>query len=587
VQLRAIENRGAILGLGADLGAGARRWIFAIAEGALLAALAVYAMLGRARYPLEAGAIALVVAGGASNVLDRLTQGYVRDYVLVGRPGWPTAAFNLADVFVVLGFALILVATLRASRASRRAAALMLVFAVSAGGTGAAEPQPAARPFPVRMVKLGGHASDPRVQAHLAFCRAAGFNALWVYSHEAGRWAEGSVKLFPDFVKLAKNARTQGIDLWVSINPVADTRERFVFHETAGERRIAAFIRKLRAKAGVTHIVLSFDDQPVELREFGDIVRYGSSAAPAHLDLVSRIAVRLPAGVSLWFCAAAYCDAHLGNGRGAYAAPFLAGLSSLPPSIGMVWTGPGVRSHAITQGGLEATRARLGGRNLLLYDNFPVNDDDTGDALALVLGALRHRDPGIRDTVAAYLACPMTELGGSRFSLATIADYLRDPEGYDPDRSVASALDRFSGGDRELRMALDTQSIEWGGWIDERNFWPRDLLNASDAGRRLNDPAFVDSFTWTADRYPGRMLALSAMADVPFRDDLLLVMRRRLAVARAMPLAIEYLARVRAGRPDAADVLAQIEQQRRDLASVPDAHRVLDLFLRAAVVPIR
>jgi len=40
-----------------------------------------------------------------------------------------------------------------------------------------------------------------------------------------------------------------------------------------------------------------------------DIDRYGRSAAPAHLDLVRRVAARLPAGMGLWLCAAAYCDA--------------------------------------------------------------------------------------------------------------------------------------------------------------------------------------------------------------------------------------------------------------------------------------
>jgi hypothetical protein len=181
----------------------------------------------------------------------------------------------------------------------------------------------------------------------------------------------------------------------------------------------------------------------------------------------------------------------------------------------------------------------------------------------------------------------MTQLGASRLPLTTIAEFLRDPEGYDADRALARAVDRLSGGVREVRTALDTQVLEWGGWIGTRNYWHRDLLNAASAGDRLDDPAFVDSFTWTADRYPGRMEALSRLTDGAFRDDLLLVMRRRLAVARAMPPAVEYLARLRAGRPDAAELLHLLEAQRRDLAPHPDAARILDLFLDAAGIPIR
>jgi hypothetical protein len=65
------------------------------------------------------------------------------------------------------------------------------------------------------------------------------------------------------------------------------------------------------------------------------------------------------------------------------------------------------------------------------------------------------------------------------------------------------------------------------------------------------------------------------------------MMLRRLVVAQAMPLVVEFGARKRAGRADAREVLARIEEQRRSLAaSSPDAARILDLFLRAADVPL-
>ena len=585
IQLRAIANKGAMLSLGSGLDENARRIVFTVVEGALLAALGAYALFARSSGPLEVWAVALVAAGGASNVLDRLAFGYVRDYVLVGRPGWPTAAFNLADVAVVVGFALFLLAAWRGAQRRPKAAAAMLLLVLVPGLIAPAHAAEA-RPFPLRMVKLGGRPSDPSVQAHVAYCRSLGFNAFFVYSHQAGHWTE-SAKVDRDFVRFARSMKADGVAIWVSINPVADTGGRFVFSESNGERKLLAFIKKLHAKAGIDTFILSFDDQPTQLHEFRDLVRYGLSAAPAHLDLVSRVAAKLPEGTALWMCAAAYADVHLADGDGPYAAPFLAGVPKLPASVGIVWTGPDVRSPSITRADLEKTRARLSGRRLFLYDNFPVNDDDTGDALALILGALRKREPAIRDEVSGYLACPMAELGGSRFPLSTTAAFLNDPEGYDPDHEIQRLLDKFSGGEKETRTALDTQVIEWGGFIGERNWWPRDLLNAFDAARHLDDPAFVDSFTWTADRYPGRMLALAAIPDGPFREDLLMVMRRRLAVARAMPLVIEYLARVRAGRQDAARVLAGIEQMRHDLASVPDAHDVLDVFLRSSLVPIR
>jgi len=44
--------------------------------------------------------------------------------------------------------------------------------------------------------------------------------------------------------------------------------------------------------------------------------------------------------------------------------------------------------------------------------------------------------------------------------------------------------------------------------------------------------------------------------------------------------------RVRAGRADAAAAKAQLEAERASWAATPDAGRVLDLFLRAAGVPL-
>lgn len=474
-------------------------------------------------------------------------------------------------------------------RSARLRIAALFVLAVAGAPAARADGGAPQAGFAVRMVKLAGDPADPATRAHVRFCRELGFNALWVYSAEAGRWTKDAAprgpRLDPDFLRLARECRRSGMEIWVSINPVADTRERFIFTDPDGERRLLAFARMLRRRAGVRRIVLSFDDQPTELRELSDIFRYGLSAAPAHLDLARRVALSLPANVALWLCASAYCDSHLGDGKGPYANAFLRGLPSIPREIGIVWTGPRVLSPSITRADLEATRARLGGRELLLYDNFPVNDYDEKDALGLFLAALRGRDPGIRDVVAAYLACPLRPPAASHLTLRTSADFLRSPSDYDPDASVARAIARLAGTDRPAATALETQQIEWGRPIDSGLDGVRNMMTAELAGKSLHDPALVDSFTWTVERYPGRMAALANLSDTAFRDDVLEAMRRRLAVARAMPLTIEYLARRRAGRADAAEVLARIDDERRSWESDADARRVLEVFLSHANVP--
>ena len=444
--------------------------------------------------------------------------------------------------------------------------------------------------FAVRLVKLGGNPADPATRMHVRFCRRLGFNALWVYGHEAGSWtkrlAPGGPTLDPDFLRLARWCHRHGMDLWVSINPVGETGGKFVFTDPDGEHRLMAFVALLREKAGVRRIVLSFDDQPTSLRELSDIFRYGASSAPAHLDLTRRVAASLPRDAALWMCASAYCDEHLGDGTGPYAKAFLAGLPALPQDVGIVWTGPTVLSPTITRADLEATRERLHGRKLLLYDNFPVNDDGADDTMALILGALRGREAGIRDVVAGYLACPERPLAGSRLSLLTTAEFLKHPATYDPDAAAARAIARLAGRNREAATALETQQLEWGGFIETLNYWPRDEANPGRTAERLYDPAFVESFTWTALRYPGRVAALAQATDAAFRDDLIRIMRRRLAIAQALPLTIDYLASLRARGQDTGTLLARIAALRRFWDDDPDATRILDLFLVAAGVPV-
>ena len=477
---------------------------------------------------------------------------------------------------------------------NRRAAKAFLALAVSVlalfCALGILAAPPAADPgFAVRMVKLAGSADDPAAIEHVRFCRKLGFNSLWVYGHEAGAWTKAQAPngpiLDPNFLRLARWCRRHRMELWVSINPVDETGGKFVFTDRDAERRLKTFIKLLKEKAGVRQFVVSFDDQPTTLHELSDVFRYGTSSAPAHLDLTRRIAAGLPSDAALWLCAAAYCDENLGDGTGPYSRPFLAGLPSLPPDIGIVWTGPTVISPTITRADLEATRARINGRKLLLYDNFPVNDNGPDDAMALILGALRGREAGIREVVSAYLACPERPLAASRLSLLTTAEFLKDPEAYDPDAAAARAVARLAGRNPQAALALETQQLEWGGFVGSLNYWLREDANPEVVAARLNDPAFVESFTWTALRYPGRIAALLNLGDVAFRDDLIEVMRRRLAVARVLPLTIDYLARVRAKRPDASEVLSQITDERRSWDRDPDATRTLELFLDAAGVP--
>ena len=57
----------------------------------------------------EKMALTLVLAGGVSNLLDRLTRGYVVDYICVQWKALKKVVFNIADVCIFVGCLLLLV----------------------------------------------------------------------------------------------------------------------------------------------------------------------------------------------------------------------------------------------------------------------------------------------------------------------------------------------------------------------------------------------------------------------------------------------------------------------------------------------
>jgi signal peptidase II len=103
VRLEYAENIGGFLSLGATLEPQLRAVLFCIGNGLILAALLVTAIQFRQRTWYVVGAC-LAFAGGASNLLDRIMQHAVIDFVSVGiGDRLRTGIFNVADVAILLG----------------------------------------------------------------------------------------------------------------------------------------------------------------------------------------------------------------------------------------------------------------------------------------------------------------------------------------------------------------------------------------------------------------------------------------------------------------------------------------------------
>jgi signal peptidase II len=109
VELKLAENPGSFLSLGALLPESARFAVFTLGVGVGLVALLAY-LTSRARIGMTHFiGLSLVMAGGMSNLLDRIFRhGLVTDFVTIHIGPFHTGIFNLADVLIMVGFALII-----------------------------------------------------------------------------------------------------------------------------------------------------------------------------------------------------------------------------------------------------------------------------------------------------------------------------------------------------------------------------------------------------------------------------------------------------------------------------------------------
>jgi signal peptidase II len=81
-------------------------WIFALL--ATIIAFGLLIWLSQTADRLPAIGLALVVGGAIGNVIDRLREDAVMDFLLLHWKGWAWPAFNLADSAITIGVALLI-----------------------------------------------------------------------------------------------------------------------------------------------------------------------------------------------------------------------------------------------------------------------------------------------------------------------------------------------------------------------------------------------------------------------------------------------------------------------------------------------
>ncbi|MDP3716838.1 MAG: signal peptidase II [Acidobacteriota bacterium] len=107
VRLTYHENPGAFLGVGAQWRPELRATFFQFGNGLFLLATAVLALRSRFSRLGQAG-LALFLAGGVSNLVDRVAMGRVIDFLNVGIGPLRTGVFNVADMAIIAGVAILI-----------------------------------------------------------------------------------------------------------------------------------------------------------------------------------------------------------------------------------------------------------------------------------------------------------------------------------------------------------------------------------------------------------------------------------------------------------------------------------------------
>lgn len=258
------------------------------------------------------------------------------------------------------------------------------------------------------------------------------------------------------FRELFNETQQAGVTLYYAISPGLSI-------EYSSDEDYEALIAKIDAmmEQGVRHFALFVDDVPEELAHASDQARF-DNLGEAHVYLINRLYADLQErGAEFILTPTTYTTAW---GDREYIRILGEGI---PQEIPVFWTGMDVAVEQIT-----AEEARQWGqlmdRKPLIWDNFPVNDYDPWRPY---VGPLRGRDPQLYTETRGLIANPNVEPYLSMVPLYTVADYVQDPEGYDPDASWHRALEYLYGEEAAAALAPVLALYADFGW-EENLFRP-------------------------------------------------------------------------------------------------------------------
>ncbi len=229
---------------------------------------------------------------------------------------------------------------------------------------------------------------------------------------------------------LVATASEYGVEFVYAISPGGG----MVYSDSADRRQLFRKLDQL-ASIGVRHFALFVDDVPYVLRHDQDRRRY-ADLAEAHASLIVATRDYLNStGATLGVTPTTYTGAWGDR-------TYLERLGArVPRQVPIFWTGQDVASMTVSAEH-AASWGTLMGRPPLVWDNYPVNDFARW---RLFLGPVIGRAPDLSRETIGILSNPMNEAHASMIPLATLAEYVRDPPGYEPNRALRRALEGLYG----------------------------------------------------------------------------------------------------------------------------------------------
>ena len=115
-----LHNTGAAFSIFAS-DSGWQRWPLTLISAGVGTTLIGWLVRNAAKSPVLLNTAFAMIAGGAiGNLIDRLNQGYVVDFILFHIGQWLYPAFNVADSCITIGLILFLIETYRSSKRAKK-----------------------------------------------------------------------------------------------------------------------------------------------------------------------------------------------------------------------------------------------------------------------------------------------------------------------------------------------------------------------------------------------------------------------------------------------------------------------------------